>query len=57
MDKTIVSSFVKGGRMPLGATLTQPERAELYRSLVSEYFSTDDTYPGTLKSFLLGKLR
>lgn len=57
MDKTIVSSFVKGGRMPLGATLTPPERAELYRSLVREYFSTDDTRPGTLKSFLLGKLR
>lgn len=57
MDKTIVSSFVKGGRMPLGATLTALERAELYRGLVREYFSTDDTYPGTLKSFLLGKLR
>lgn len=57
MDKTLVSSFVKGGRMPLGATLTQPERAELYRNLVREYFSTDDARPGTLKSFLLGKLR
>lgn len=57
MDKTLVSSFVKGGRMPLGASLTAPERAELYRSLVREYFSTDDTHPGTLKSFLLGKLR
>lgn len=57
MDKTIVSSFVKGGRMPLGSTLTPPERAELYRNLVREYFSTDATHPGTLKSFLLGKLR
>ena len=57
MDKTIVSSFVKGGRMPLGATLTPPERAELYRSLVHEYFSADNARPGTLKSFLLGKLR
>ncbi|HVF66609.1 MAG TPA: hypothetical protein VM914_03030 [Pyrinomonadaceae bacterium] len=57
MDKTIVSSFVKGGRMPLGASLTAPERAELYRNLVREYFSTDETQPGTLKSFLLGKLR
>jgi mono/diheme cytochrome c family protein len=57
MDKTIVSSFVKGGRMPLGATLTPRERAELYRNLVREYFSTDDARPGTLKSFLLGKLR
>ena len=57
MDKTIVSSFVKGGRMPFGSTLTGPERAELYRNLVSEYFSTDRARPGTLKSFLLGKLR
>lgn len=57
MDKTIVSSFVKGGRMPLGQTLNAPERAELYRDLVREYFSTDDARPGTLKSFLLGKLR
>ncbi|MFL6282658.1 MAG: hypothetical protein ACJ74Q_05765 [Pyrinomonadaceae bacterium] len=57
MDETIVSSFVKGGRMPLGATLTTPERTELYRSLVREYFSTDNTNPGTLKSWLLGRLR
>jgi mono/diheme cytochrome c family protein len=57
MDKVIVSSFVKGGKMPLGSSLTTPERAELYRSLVSEYFSTDEAHPGTLKSWLLGKLR
>jgi hypothetical protein len=57
MDKTIVSSFVKGGRMPLGATLTTPERTELYRRLVREYFSIDNTNPGTLKSWLLGRLR
>jgi len=57
MDKTIVSSFIKGGRMPLGATLNAPERAELYRNLVRDYFSTDGAHPGTLKSFLLGKLR
>lgn len=57
MDETIVSSFVKGGKMPLGATLTVPERTELYRRLMREYFSTDDTHPGTLKSWLLGRLR
>lgn len=57
MDSTIVSSFVKGGRMPLGATLNTRERAELYRRLVGEYFSTDNAHPGTLKSWLLGKLR
>jgi hypothetical protein len=57
MDNVIVSSFVKGGQMPLGASLTTPERSELYRRLLREYFSTDDAHPGTLKSWLLGRLR
>jgi hypothetical protein len=57
MDSVIVSSFVKGGKMPLGSSLTAPERAQLYRSLIREYFSTDDARPGTLKSWLLGRLR
>jgi hypothetical protein len=57
MDKVIVSSFIKGGKMPLGSTLAAPERTELYRRLVREYFSTDDAHPGTLKSWLLGRLR
>jgi hypothetical protein len=57
MDEVIVSSFVKGGLMPFGATLNARERSELYARLVAEYFSTDAARPGTLKSWLLGRLR
>jgi hypothetical protein len=57
MDKTLISSFVKGGQMPLGAKLQNLERAQLYRRLVQEYFSTDDANPGVLKAWLLGKRR
>ena len=57
MDKTLISSFVKGGQMPQGAKLKNLERAQLYRKLVQEYFSTDDANPGTLKAWLLGKRR
>jgi len=57
MDKTLISSFVRGGQMPLGAKLQNLERAQLYRKLVQEYFSTDDANPGVLKSWLLGKRR
>jgi hypothetical protein len=55
MDKTLISSFVKGGQMPLGAKLQNLERTQLYRRLVQEYFSTDEANPGTLKAWLLGK--
>jgi hypothetical protein len=55
MDKTLISSFVKGGQMPLGAKLQNLERAQLYRRLVQEYFSTDDANPGVLKAWLLSK--
>ncbi|MDT5060287.1 MAG: hypothetical protein QOH63_746 [Acidobacteriota bacterium] len=57
MDRTIVSSFIKGGQMPLGYNLKEPERVELYRKLIQEYFSITDASPGILKSWLLGKLR
>jgi hypothetical protein len=57
MDKTIVSSFVKGGQMPRGYTLKSAERIELYRKLIQEYFAINDASPGILKSWLLGKLR
>ncbi len=57
MDRTLISSFVKGGQMPFGAKLQNLERAQLYRKLIQEYFSTDDTNPGTLKAWLLGKRR
>jgi hypothetical protein len=55
MDRTIVSSFIKGGRMPLGLKLQAPERGELYEKLIQEYFATDKAQPGILKSWLLGK--
>jgi hypothetical protein len=57
MDKTLISSYVKGGPMPLGSTLKPFERAELYNKLIQEYFATDSARPGILKSWLLGKLR
>jgi hypothetical protein len=57
MDRVIISSFIKGGQMPLGYTLQNSEQDELYEKLIREYFATDDAYPGILKSWLLGKLR
>jgi hypothetical protein len=57
MDKTIISSFIEGGQMPRGYTLDDPLRAMLYEKLIQEYFATDNTQPGILKSWLLGKLR
>jgi hypothetical protein len=57
MDKTLISSFVKGGPMPLGSELKPSERVELYNKLIQEYFATDSARPGILKSWLLGKLR
>ena len=55
MDRTIISSYIKGGEMPFGFELTPVERARLYRRLVQDYFATDDAKPGILKSWLLGK--
>ncbi len=57
MDQTLISSFIKGGQMPLGYTLQVSERGELYKRLIQEYFALDDAHPGILKSWLLGKLR
>ena len=57
MDRTVISSFVKGGQMPLGSKLNNAERTALYRKLIREYFCADDAEPGTLKSWLLGKNR
>jgi hypothetical protein len=56
MDRVIVSSFIKGGRMPYGHQLTETERARLYDNLIGEYFAVSDTRPGILKSWLLGKM-
>ncbi len=56
MDSTLISSFVKGGKMPLGHQLKTSERNELYKKLIQEYFAIDNHNPGILKSWLVGKL-
>jgi len=57
MDSTIVSSFIKGGKMPLGATLGPAARTQLYQRLVEEYFAVENARPGILKAWLLGRNR
>ena len=57
MDRTLISSYVKGGQMPLGFELTQLERNRLYNKIIQQYFAIDEKSPGTLKSWLLGKRR
>jgi hypothetical protein len=56
MDSTLISSYVKGGQMPLGYKLKNFERNKLYKKLIQEYFAIDDANPGILKSWLLGRL-
>jgi hypothetical protein len=55
MDKIIVSSYVKGGQMPMGHQLRVPDRRELYAKLILEYFAINKDNPGILKSWLLSK--
>lgn len=57
MDRIVIGSFIKGGQMPLGFSLPDSQRDDLYEKLIQEYFATDDDHPGVLKSWLLGKLR
>jgi len=57
MDSVLIGSFVKGGRMPLGAEMKQSERERFYRQLIDDYFSIDEARPGILKAWLLGKMR
>jgi hypothetical protein len=57
MDRVVISSYVKGGMMPLGQELRASERGELYEKLIQEYFAADAARPGILKSWLLGRLR
>src|SRR5256714_7353642 len=57
MDSTIIKSFVTGGKMPLNANLSGVARAQLYKQLVNEYFAVDETRPGILQAWLLGKMR
>jgi hypothetical protein len=54
MDRTIISSYIKGGQMPYEFQLTALERARLYRQLVQDYFAIDEAKPGILKAWLLG---
>jgi len=55
MDRTIISSYIKGGQMPYGYTLQTAERNALYDRLLQEYFATDPTHPGILKAWLLDR--
>src|ERR1043166_361232 len=57
MDETLIKSFVTGGQMPLNANLAPLARTQLYRQLVNEYFAVDQTQPGILQAWLLGKMR
>jgi len=53
MDRIVISSFVKGGQMPLGYDLNIIDRRNLYEKLIQQYFATDRDNPGILKSWLL----
>jgi hypothetical protein len=53
MDKILISSFIKGGQMPLGHQLKLTDRRDLYAKLTQEYFAIDKDKPGILKSWLL----
>jgi hypothetical protein len=57
MDRTLISSYVKGGQMPLGFALTPYERNRLYTRIIQDYFAIDEKSPGTLKAWLLGRRR
>ena len=57
MDGTLIESYVTGGQMPFGYKLRNSERAEVYDKLIQEYFATDKTHPGILKSWLLNKVQ
>lgn len=53
MDRIVISSYVKGGQMPLGYKLNIVDRRNLYGKLIQQYFATDKDDPGILKSWLL----
>ncbi|MGB8509450.1 MAG: hypothetical protein WCD76_13760 [Pyrinomonadaceae bacterium] len=55
MDRVVVNSYIEGGQMPLGQRLSAPQREDLYRKLVQEYFAVNEVRPGILKSWLLDK--
>ena len=53
MDRVLISSYIKGGEMPLGHNLQPAERSALHHKLIQEYFATDVDRPGILKTWLL----
>jgi hypothetical protein len=55
MDRIVISSFLKGGRMPMGYKLSFADRRSLYGKLIQQYFATDEDNPGILKSWLLSE--
>jgi len=57
MDRTLISSYVRGGQMPFGFDLTPLERNRLYARIIRDYFAIDEKSPGTLKAWLLGQRR
>jgi hypothetical protein len=57
MDSTLIKSFVTGGKMPRNVHLSPVARTQLYKQLVNEYFAVDETRPGILQAWLLGKMR
>ncbi len=57
MDRTLISSYVKGGQMPFGIELTSLERNRLYTRMIQEYFAIEERNPGILKAWLLGRRR
>ena len=57
MDSVVISSYIKGGQMPIGLKLKTSERNELYRKLIEEYFAIDHANPGILQGWLMGSER
>jgi hypothetical protein len=57
VDPVVIKSYLKQGQMPFGRKLDPSRRDELHQRLIEEYFATDEPNPGTLKTWLLGKLR
>jgi hypothetical protein len=54
MDKILIKSYVTGGQMPFGQSLSNRDRQQIYSSLIEEYFATEKHNPGVLKTWLLG---
>jgi hypothetical protein len=43
--------------MPFGAELSRGARSHLYNALVDDYFRVDQSRPGILQAWLLGRYR